>query len=322
MRVIAPKTMIFDTASMYFRAFYGLPSSMRSPQGEPVNAVRGLLDSIARLVVQYRPDEIVCAWDNDWRPAWRVDLLPTYKTHRVAGASAEAAAVGVVGAGALAATGGLAEESPEGLAHQVLVIREVLAALGITVVGRDGYEADDVIGSIAHQNPGESLVVTGDRDLFQLADETTRIIYIGKGVAKHDLVDTAWVLEKYGVPASAYVDFAILRGDPSDGLPGVKGIGDKSAAQLVTSHRNLEGILAAAGDPASGMSPSLRSKLAGSVDYLAAAREVVEVVKDLPVDELDLRRDASRIDRAAVEALDARWGLGSSLERIIAATEA
>ena len=123
MRVIAPKTMIFDTASMYFRAFYGLPSSMRSPQGEPVNAVRGLLDSIARLVVQYRPDEIVCAWDNDWRPAWRVDLLPTYKTHRVAGASAEAAAVGVVGAGALAATGGLAEESPEGLAHQVLVIQ-------------------------------------------------------------------------------------------------------------------------------------------------------------------------------------------------------
>ncbi|MEL4505777.1 5'-3' exonuclease [Luteococcus sp. H138] len=314
--------MIFDTASMYFRSFYGLPSSMRSPQGEPVNAVRGLLDAIARLVEQYSPDALACAWDNDWRPAWRVELLPSYKTHRVAGGAAEADRVGVVGAGALAATGGLAEESPEGLAHQVLVIREVLAALGIAVVGRDGYEADDVIGSLASQHDGESLVVTGDRDLFQLADEHTRIIYIGKGVAKHDLVDPAWVQAKYAVPANRYVDFAVLRGDPSDGLPGVKGIGDKSAGQLVASHGDLEGMLAAAGDPESTMSPSVRAKLAGAVDYLAAAREVVRVVPDLPLPELadgSLTIRPERIDRTALAALDQRWGLGGSLERILTA---
>lgn len=313
--------MIFDTASMYFRAFYGLPSSMQSPHGEPVNAVRGLLDAMARLVTQYRPDALACAWDNDWRPAWRVDLLPSYKTHRVAGAT-PAAGPSVVGAGALAATGGLSEESPDGLTHQVPVIREVLHALGIAVIGRDGYEADDVIGSLCHQHEGRTLAVTGDRDLFQLADESTRIIYIGKGVAKHDLVDSAWVMAKYGVPASAYVDFAVLRGDPSDGLPGVKGIGDKSAAQLVDRFSDLEGMLAAASDPSSAMSPSVRSKLAGAVDYLAAAREVVRVVPDLPLPELADGRllvDRDRIDRARLATLDARWGLGGSLERTLTA---
>lgn len=315
--------MIFDTASMYFRAFYGVPSTMRAPDGSPVNAVRGLLDSMARLVEQYRPDALACAWDNDWRPAWRVDLVPSYKSHRVAGSQAEAQqAADVVGAGALAATGGLAEESPEGLGPQVLVIREVLDALGISIVGRDHYEADDVIGSLASQFGGESLVVTGDRDLFQLADEHTRIIYIGKGVAKHDLVDPEWVQQKYGVPASGYVDFAVLRGDPSDGLPGVKGIGDKSAAQLVESYGELEAMMLAASDPDSAMSPSLRTKLAGAVDYLGRARTVVQVVRDLELPELAdgrLRKDASRMDSHRLQALDERWGLGSSLERITAA---
>ena len=308
---------------MYFRAFYGVPSSMRAPDGNPVNAVRGLLDSIARLVEQYRPDALACAWDNDWRPAWRVELVPSYKTHRVAGTpDAAARATDVVGAGALAATGGLAEESPEGLGPQVLVIREVLDALGIAVVGRNHYEADDVIGSLASQFDGHSLVVTGDRDLFQLADERTRILYIGKGVAKHDVVDPDWVQRKYAVPASGYVDFAVLRGDPSDGLPGVKGIGDKSAAQLVERYGDLEGMLLAASDPGSTMSASLRSKLSGSVDYLARARTVVQVVRDLELPELEdgqLRRDPARMDTTWLEALGERWGLGSSLERITAA---
>ncbi|GAA1393423.1 5'-3' exonuclease [Luteococcus peritonei] len=308
---------------MYFRAFYGVPSSVRAPDGSPVNAVRGLLDAMTRLVEQYRPGSLACAWDNDWRPAWRVELVPSYKTHRVAGQQEQATeAAEVVGAGALAATGGLAEESPEGLGPQVLVIREVLDALGIAVVGRDHHEADDVIGSLATQFGGESLVVTGDRDLFQLADESTRIIYIGKGVAKHDLVDPAWVEQKYGVPASSYVDFAVLRGDPSDGLPGVKGIGDKSAAQLVAKYADLEGMVQAAADPASTMSPSLRSKLAGQVDYLGRARTVVQVVRDLELPELgdgSLLLGPQRMDTDRLEALGERWGLGSSLERITAA---
>lgn len=311
--------MIFDTASMYFRSFFGLPSSMTSPDGRPVNAVRGLLDSIARLVEQYQPNQLACAWDNDWRPAWRVELVPTYKTHRVAG-GAEAAEVTVVGAGALAATGGLAEESPEGLGPQVLIIREVLAALGIPIVGVDRYEADDVIGSLATQSSVPSLVVTGDRDLFQLADGDTRVIYIGKGVAKHDLVDDQWVFDKYGVHANQYVDFAVLRGDPSDGLPGVKGIGDKSAAQLVAKYGDLESMLGAAGDPkASGMSAGLASKLAAAVDYLGPAREVVAVVRNLPVAGLDLRIGGDRVDLDACAALTEQHGLGSSMERILKA---
>lgn len=322
--------MIFDTASMYFRSFYGVPSSIRSPRGEPVNAVRGLLDSIARLAEQYRPDSMVCAWDNDWRPAWRVKLLPSYKTHRVAGSSEsqndEAVTTGVVGAGALAATGGLAEESPEGLAHQVLVIREVLDALGITVIGLDGYEADDVIGSFATQHEGPSLVVTGDRDLFQLVDERTRVVYIGKGVAKHDLVDDAWVQAKYGIPASRYVDFAVLRGDPSDGLPGVKGIGDKSAAQLVNRYDSLDAMVRAATDPGSDLPPAQRRRLEAAGGYLGPAERVVQVVRDLPVAEHlqsgELRRSVDGVDRERLAGLDARWGLGGALERILAALEA
>lgn len=314
--------MIFDTASMYFRAFYGLPSSMVAPDGRPVNAVRGLLDAIARLVDQYHPTQLACAWDNDWRPAWRVALLPSYKTHRVAGGSpaAEASAAGVVGAGALAATGGLAEESPDGLAHQVLIIREVLGALGIPIIGVDGYEADDVIGSLATQRELPSLVVTGDRDLFQLASERTRVVYIGKGVAKHDLVDDQWLVDKYGVHAHQYVDFAVLRGDPSDGLPGVKGVGDKSAAQLVGRFGSIDEMVAAAADPkASGMAAGLAAKLAAAVDYLGPAREVVAVVRDLDLASVDLRVGGDRVDQAACRALAEKYALGGSMDRILAA---
>lgn len=310
--------MIFDTASMYFRSFFGLPSSMTSPDGRPVNAVRGLLDSMARLVDQYQPNRLACAWDNDWRPAWRVELVPTYKTHRVAG-PVSASDAEVVGAGALAATGGLAEESPEGLAPQVLIIREVLDALGVPIVGVNGYEADDVIGSLASQSDVPSLVVTGDRDLFQLADGSTKVIYIGKGVAKHDLVDDEWVLAKYGVHANQYVDFAVLRGDPSDGLPGVKGIGDKSAAQLVAKYGTLEGMLEAASDSSSGMSAGWASKLGAAVDYLGPAREVVAVVRDLDLGGVDLRVGSEKVDVDRCAALAEEHGLGSSMERILAA---
>lgn len=308
--------MIFDTASMYFRAFHGLPSSLRSPQGEPVNAVRGLLDAMARLVVQYRPGALAAAWDDDWRPAWRVALVPSYKTHRVVGAEES----GAPKSGALAATGGLAEESPEGLAHQVPVIREVLGALGVPVVGVADHEADDVIATLATLQP-HSLVVTGDRDLFQLATGPTRVLYIGKGVARHDLVDDAWVQGRYGVRAARYVDFATLRGDPSDGLPGVKGVGDKSAATLVGTFGDLDGILAAAADPTSAMTATVRTRITAATDYLDAARRVVAVVRDLPLADVDLALRPERIDHARLAALDERWGLGSSLERIVAALE-
>ncbi|MGJ6979219.1 5'-3' exonuclease [Aestuariimicrobium soli] len=312
--------MVFDTASLYFRSYFGLPSSMTAPDGTQVNAVRGLMDSLARLIEQYRPSAIACAWDNDWRPTWRVDLVPTYKAHRVAPARHS----DVIGAGGAGAVSRQAEEADEALAVQVPIIREVLAAFGIPVIGADDHEADDVLGSLARQADRPVLVVTGDRDLFQLAttdqDEPyVRVIYVGKGVAKHDLVDSAWVEAKYGVRADQYVDFAVLRGDASDGLPGVAGIGEKSAAQLIAAYGGLDDIAAAASDPNSAMSAGLRRKLEGAIDYLGPAQVVVQVVTDLELDTAALDLERLPRDDERLAALTERWGLGTSAERLTAA---
>ena len=309
--------MVFDTASLYFRAFYGVPGSLRAPDGTPTNAVRGLLDMLARLIEQYRPTRLACAWDNDWRPPWRVTLIPSYKLHRLAPEP-----VGIVGAGGVGALSGQSELAPDELRAQLPIIVEVLDAAGVPIVGVDGYEADDVLATLARRSDVPTLVVTGDRDLFQLAHGDTRVVYVGKGVAKHDLVDSAWVAEHYGVPAEHYADFAVLRGDPSDGLPGVKGIGDRSAAQLVAAWGDIEGIVAAADDPASPIGGALRSRIAGVIDYLAAAREVVATVDDLDLPDRDLRVSAFARDQAALAALGERFGLGGSLSRFVAALDA
>ena len=227
--------MLLDSASMYFRAFFGVPE-IKAPDGTPVNAVRGFMDFIARLVDQYDPDQLVCCWDNDWRPAWRVDLLPSYKAHRVVAERAGAPDI---------------EEVPDPLEVQVPIILEVLDAFGIRVIGADGYEADDVIGTLATGAGRPVDVVTGDRDLFQLVDDEAdvRILYIARGVGNHERVDNAWVRAKYGIDAAQYADFATLRGDASDGLPGVAGIGEKTAATLLGRFGDMAGIIAAAERP-------------------------------------------------------------------------
>ena len=216
--------MLLDTASMYFRAFYGVPDSFKAPDGTPVNAVRGLLDFISRLVADYRPTHLVCCWDNDWRPQWRVDLIPSYKAHRVEYVVQGAPDV---------------EEVPDPLEAQVPVILDVLAAFGIPVIGADGYEADDVIGTLSRDAGMPVDVVTGDRDLFQLVDDDAqvRILYIARGVGRHERVTNSVVQEKYGIDGRQYADFAALRGDASDGLPGVNGIGEKTAATLLATVR-------------------------------------------------------------------------------------
>lgn len=294
-----PRLMLFDTASMYFRAFFALPSSMRAPDGRQVNAVRGLLDFIARFVTEYSPTQAVCCWDASWRPAWRVELVPSYKAHRVAHDDVETV--------------------PEELDAQVPLIREVLAALGIPVLGVGGYEADDIIGTLAARSSVPCDVVTGDRDLFQVVDDdrAVRVLYLGRGVANHDRVDAAWVLAKYSVEPSRYVDFAVLRGDPSDGLPGVPGIGEKTAASLVRTHGDLAGIVAAAG--AGVLAPRTAASLAASIDYLAAAAEVVAVATDvdLPTGPFDL--PSSPADPDFFARLSADLALGGSADRILAA---
>src|SRR4051794_11082727 len=234
------RLLLLDTASLYFRAFFGVPDSVRAPDGTPVNAVRGLLDFITRLVADYRPSHLACCWDNDWRPQWRVDLLPSYKAHRVQREVAGAPDVEVV---------------PDPLETQVPVIRDVLAAFGIAVVGADGYEADDVIGTLATEAGMPVDVVTGDRDLFQLVDDDAevRILYIARGVGRHERVTNTVVREKYGIDGRQYADFAALRGDPSDGLPGVAGIGEKTAATLLQRFDTMAGLRAAVEDPSSNI---------------------------------------------------------------------
>lgn len=302
---MADRLMLLDTASLYFRAFYGVPDTVKAPDGTPVNAARGLLDMIAKLVSVYEPTHVIACWDDDWRPQWRVDLIPTYKTHRVAEIVADDTDI---------------EEVPDPLTAQIPVIRDELAVLGIPVVGHADHEADDVIASYATQHAGAVDVVTGDRDLFQLVDDTrsVRVIYTGRGMSKLDVLDDAAVVEKYGVLASQYADFAVLRGDASDGLPGVAGIGEKTAAALLAAHGDLAGILSEAAR--GGLSAGVRAKILAATDYLAVAPQVVEVVRtlELPAVGAPLRSP----DPAATARLDAVWNLGTPLSRAVAAITA
>lgn len=298
------RLLLLDTASLYFRAYFGVPDSLKAPDGTPVNAVRGLMDFIARLVEEYDPSHVVCCWDDDWRPQWRIDLVPTYKAHRVAEVT-DAGRPDV-------------EEVPDGLVAQVPVIREVLAAYGIAVRGAEGMEADDVIGTLATGAGMPVEIVTGDRDLFQLVDDEAgvRVLYTARGVGRHERVDEAWVRSKYGIDAAQYADFATMRGDTSDGLPGVAGVGEKTAASLLAEFGDVDGIVAAARDDTSPMTAGPRRKVLAALDYLAVAPQVVAVRRDLPLDLTGTERPRRAADPAAVAALAERWGLGSSVERL------
>ncbi|MBD7958013.1 5'-3' exonuclease [Microbacterium sp. Sa4CUA7] len=300
------RLMLLDTASLYFRAFYGVPDTVRSPDGTPVNAVRGLLDIIAKLVTTYEPTDLVACWDDDWRPQWRVDLIPTYKTHRVAEVVPGGSDIEVV---------------PDPLETQIPLIREALALLDIAVVGRADHEADDVIGTLATHAAMPVDIVTGDRDLFQLVDDArdVRVIYTARGMSNLDVVTDATVVAKYGVLPAQYADFATMRGDASDGLPGVPGVGEKTAASLLAAHGDLAGILAAA-ESGEGIAASARAKILAARDYLAVAPTVVAVVTDL-----DITPPASRLsapDAAAAQAFAERWGLGTSMQRALDALTA
>ncbi|WP_454116428.1 5'-3' exonuclease [Microbacterium aurum] len=300
------RLMLLDTASLYFRAFYGVPDTVRAPDGTPVNAARGLLDMIAKLVATYEPTHLVACWDEDWRPQWRVDLIPSYKTHRVAEVVAAGPDVEVV---------------PDPLEAQVPLIRAELGALGIPIVGAADHEADDVIGSLAAQSTMPVDVVTGDRDLFQLVDDDhgVRVVYTGRGMSNLELLDAAAIVGRYGVLPEQYADYAVMRGDASDGLPGVAGIGEKTAASLLAAHGDLTGIIAAAAS-GTGMTAGIRAKILAAADYLAVAPRVVEVVRDLDLGEIDARIRAT--DAGDLDALAERWGLGASASRAAAALAA
>ncbi len=297
--------MLLDTASLYYRAFFGVPDTVRAPDGTPVNAVRGLLDMIARLVRARKPAALVACMDADWRPAFRVAAVPSYKAHRLA-------------------PDGVSEETPPALAAQIPLIEQLLHTSGLAVAGQAGFEADDIMATLAARSADPVDVVTGDRDLFQLVDDAraVRIVYTVRGLTNLDVIDEAAVTAKYDIPGRAYADFAALRGDPSDGLPGIPGVGEKTAAALIRTFGSIGGITAALDAGHGGFPRGSRDKLEAARDYLDIALSVVRVRDDVPLPPVAGKLPASPVDAAALKDLGARWGLGSSLSRFVSATSA
>lgn len=307
--------LLLDGASLWFRSFHALPEKLTAPDGRPVNAVRGFLDTVSALVTTYRPGRLVVCRDDDWRPAFRVDALPSYKEHRVD-----------------PVTGG--EDVPGSLPAQVTMIADLLAAAGLATAGAPGYEADDVIAALAVAEERDPvIVVTGDRDLLQLvadpgvdgnAPVRVQVLYVGRGMARAELLGPAEVADRYGVPVAtagrSYAQMSILRGDPSDGLPGVPGIGEKTAARLLAAHGDLAGLQAAAADPASGLTPRVRENLTAAGDYLAAAEVVTMTAADAPVTATGPDTVPSApVDPQRFTALVAELGIERVAERLTAA---
>ena len=292
-------TLLVDAASLIYRAFFSTPDTVRTPSGEPINAAHGFLGMLARLISDRDPDLICCADDEDWRPEWRVKLLPSYKAFRAEPGSAQ-------------------EQAEDLLEPQMPVLFEILELLAIPVVGHPGYEAEDVIGTLAARAPGRVAIVSGDRDLFQLVqDPKISILFPRKGVSELDVVDEAYIATKYGIPGGAYKDFAVLRGDPSDGLPGVRGIGQKLAAELITRYGSLDEVIAAAESDVAGVAIA---KVRRELDYVHRAAEVVAIPTDLPIPKVDLRRPRKVADDSVYELAD-RHGLGNAVRRLAAAIE-
>ena len=290
-------TLLVDTSSLVFRALFSTPDSVTAPDGSPINAAHGFLGMLARLVTDHDPDLICCATDEDWRPEWRVDLIDTYKSFR-------------------AETGSAQETAEDLLAPQMPVLFELLEGCEIPVVGFPGYEAEDVIGTLAHRAPGPVGIVSGDRDLFQLVeDPNIYVLYPRRGVSQLDLVNESYIETRYGIPGRAYRDFAVLRGDPSDGLPGVRGIGEKLAAALVVRYGDLDAIIEAASGPDQSVAIT---KVRRDLDYVKRAVQVVTIPTDLPLPAVDLTRPRSEPDPALYEAAE-RSGLDGALQRLVAA---
>lgn len=264
--------LLVDTASVYYRAFYSLPESITAKDGSPVNAVRGTIERFLRLYADHQPRRIIAAWDTEWRPAWRVKLIPSYKAHR------------------LEETDGKESESvmPDSLSNQISLIEEVLMSMGIPVIGHEDYEADDIIGTLVEQSDGPISIVTGDRDLFQLINDNRNIDVIYSVQSKTIRVDESYVKQNFGISPEQYVDYAVLRGDPSDGLPGVRGIGPKTASSLINQFKNINELMSAAMDNDPSIKPRICQSIKDSKSYIAKAMQVVPVVRDVPIAMKDL----------------------------------
>jgi len=293
--------LLIDSASLWYRAYYGMPDTLVSPTGEPVNAIRGFLDMTARLITQYQPTRMVACLEGDWRPTWRTDLFPAYKANRV-DESGE-------------------EEEPDTLGPQIPVLLDLLDEFMIPIVGVDDYEADDLIATYSKNEAGPTYIVSGDRDLFQLVDDKrkVKVIYLAKGFSQQEVVDRAWITAKYGIPGERYALFAMIRGDASDGLPGVRGIGEKGAAVIANNFSTIEDALAAAHADDDRLTPLLRKRLIEGSDYIKIAPTLVHCALDVPLPKMSLNLPKAPTDLSEIYSIKDEYGLGASVDRLISA---
>jgi 5'-3' exonuclease len=298
-----------DTATLYYRAFYALPEKMVAPDGAPHNAIRGFLSMLTKLMSLHQPCGLVAAWDNDWRPAWRVNLVPSYKTHRLADPIQQDSL----------------EEVPDTLSPQIQAIAEILDYSGIARIGIDGFEADDVIASIAHQSSGPNIVVTSDKDLFQvISNASSVLLQVSGGIDSWPLIGPVEVESRYDIHACQYLDFAALRGDPSDGLPGIEGIGEKTASSLIRAYGSLDALSRAAesGDIEKPLTPRLAEKIRQGNEYLQAARKVITAETRLPVHEWDYQIPRRPTHPKKLANVSREWGVERFTKNLLQAVDA
>ena len=293
--------MLLDSASLWYRAYFGMPDTLLSPAGMPVNAIRGYLDMTSRLLVKYKPDRLVACLEGDWRPSWRVELFPDYKLNRVDDEGEE--------------------DEPDTLGPQIPVLLDVLDALGIAMVGVDDYEADDLMATFSVKQQGPIRIVTGDRDLFQLVDDKrdVKIVYLAKGISNHDLVDLRWINDKYQIPGDRYALFAMIRGDSSDGLPGIRGIGEKGAANIANQFSSLGEVMKAAETDDERLTANIRKKLLESAAYAAIAPKLVGCALDVSIPQMEISMPLKPKSMNKIEELKEEYGLGASIDRIVSA---
>ena len=290
--------LLLDVSSLTYRAFFAMPDSVTAPDGRPVNAVYGYLDMVTRLIASRRPDEVVHVYDHDWRPVARTDIYPGYKSTR--------------------------PEEPEAITTQFALLRTILDRTGLVQAQTEGWEAEDAIGAfcVEADEPDRIEIVSGDRDLIQLVrDPVVKLLFTIRGVSDLAEYDEAGVLAKYDLPASRYVEFAILRGDPSDALPGVRGVGEKTARALVNTYHSLDDLLADAAQPSSRAGPlkgkpALKAKLLEASEYIDAMRRLVPVNATAPLTVWSGERDD-----AALKDLGEEHNLKGPVQRLLAALD-
>lgn len=291
--------MLLDSASLWYRAYFGMPDTLVSPSGLQVNAIRGYLDMTSKLINLYKPNRIVACLEGDWRPSWRVELFPDYKMNRL-DESGE-------------------EEEPDTLSPQIPILLDLLEALGVPMLGVDDYEADDLMATFAVNQPGPVRIVTGDRDLFQLVDDKrdVKVVYLAKGIANHDLVDLKWIEQKYEIPGDRYGLFAMIRGDASDGLPGIKGIGEKGAASIAKQFTNLDEVMKAAINDDERLTTNVRKKLLESAEYAKIASKLVGCATDVSIPEMKIDLPNKPLNTQKIQNMKEEFGLGTSVDRIM-----